>query len=175
MALPKGIPTLKHFVTKRYTRPDNVWCTAGILEDITRCETDTYLQPPYTDHFPIVTIVDMPQVRTLPTPSHNFRMADWEAFCEDLSTRVLEMPEPAEITTKEELQEAAAALTNAMQETIKATIKVNKPCPNSKRWWNMELDNLRREVNKLSRLAYRFRAFPEHECHEEHRLQANEY
>jgi hypothetical protein len=32
MALPKGIPTLQHMVTGRYSRPDNVFSTAGLSD-----------------------------------------------------------------------------------------------------------------------------------------------
>ena len=30
MALPKGQPTLEHLVTKKYSHPDNIWCTEEI-------------------------------------------------------------------------------------------------------------------------------------------------
>jgi hypothetical protein len=52
MALPKGIPTLKHMVTKRHSRPDNVFCTDGLTEYITKCDVVPELQPVNTDHFP---------------------------------------------------------------------------------------------------------------------------
>lgn len=38
MSLPKGIPTLQHMRSKRYSRPDNVLCTATLQPFITRCE-----------------------------------------------------------------------------------------------------------------------------------------
>jgi exonuclease III len=59
MALPKGLPTLKHMVSNQYSRPDNVWCSRGLTNFIVRCDVDSFLQPPNTDHFPIVTIVDI--------------------------------------------------------------------------------------------------------------------
>jgi len=31
MALPKGIPTLKHMATNLYSRLDNVWCSERLL------------------------------------------------------------------------------------------------------------------------------------------------
>ena len=57
MALPKGIPTLQHMVTKRYSRRDNVFNTMGLSDLITKCEVDPTLRPTSTDHFPIVTNV----------------------------------------------------------------------------------------------------------------------
>lgn len=68
MALPRGLPTLKHFRTKLYSRPDNVWCSEGLSQLVVRCDVDNYLQPPFTDHFPIITIVDLPQRRVVSTP-----------------------------------------------------------------------------------------------------------
>ena len=38
LALPKGIPTLQHMRSKRYSRPDNVLCTAALRPFITKCE-----------------------------------------------------------------------------------------------------------------------------------------
>jgi hypothetical protein len=40
MPLPKGVPTLQHMVTGRYSRPDNVFCTANLIGLITQCEVD---------------------------------------------------------------------------------------------------------------------------------------
>jgi len=175
MALPKGIPTLKHFVTGRYTRPDNVWSTANIYEHIVRCNVDPSLQPPGTDHLPVIITIDIPQTRIVQPASYNFRMADWPAFREYLLERMTHIPEAGPITTDEELQIAADTLTTVLQETIQATVKVNKPCPHSKRWWNQELDNLRKTVNKLSRTTFRNRAVPEHESHEQYKEASRQY
>jgi Endonuclease-reverse transcriptase len=80
MALPKGEVTLRHMVTNLYSRLDNVWCSAEIIPLVIRCEVDAFLQPPCVDHFLIVTILDLPQERTVPIPTRNFRMVDWESF-----------------------------------------------------------------------------------------------
>jgi hypothetical protein len=68
MALPKGKVTLRHMVTNLYSRPDNVWCSAEIILLVIRCEVDAFLQPPCADHFPIVTILDLPQEELSPPP-----------------------------------------------------------------------------------------------------------
>ena len=60
MALPKGIPTLRHMVTKRYSRPDNVFATNGLADHITVCKVDPTSRPPSTDHFPITTNIQLP-------------------------------------------------------------------------------------------------------------------
>ena len=80
MALPSGIPTLKHMVTNLYSCPDNVWCSPELIPLITHCNVDSYLQPPCTDHFPIITIIDIPQERNKLKISLNYRKTDWTAF-----------------------------------------------------------------------------------------------
>lgn len=69
MALPKGIPTLQHMVTKRYSRPDNVFNTVGLSDYIIKCEVDPALRPPSTNHFPITTDISLPQERIEAIPS----------------------------------------------------------------------------------------------------------
>ena len=54
MVLPKGTPTLQHMVTKKYSRPDNFFITAHLLDLIIICEVDLSVQPLSTNHFPIV-------------------------------------------------------------------------------------------------------------------------
>ncbi|PPQ87142.1 hypothetical protein CVT25_000282, partial [Psilocybe cyanescens] len=102
-------------------------------------------------------------------------MTNWEAFNTALTNKIVEMPEPKELTSEEELQASAAALTTALQEAIKLVVPTNKPCPNSKRWWNRELSDLRKDMNKLSRLSYRYRAVPDHPSHAEHEAKAKAY
>src|ERR1700678_538876 len=94
MALPKEIPTLQHMVTGRYSRPDNVFSTAGISDLITRCEVTPSLRPTSTDHFPIVTNIMLPQERVENTPSLNFREVDWELFRKKLSDKLDTAPNP---------------------------------------------------------------------------------
>jgi len=103
MALPKGILTLKHMITNLYLRPDNVWCGKRLLGHILCCKMDSYLQPPCTDHLPIVMIVDIPQEHTSVHPSLNFREVNWEAFQEKLQANLEDIPLPTCITTTEAL------------------------------------------------------------------------
>ena len=118
MALPKGIPTLKHMVTNLYSRTDNVWCSETLLNRVLHCDVDGYLQPPCTDHLPIVTTIDIPQEQLNSTPSPNFRMADWDLFWEHLQENLTNIPLPTLIDTSEQLQQAAENLMSAYQTTM---------------------------------------------------------
>ena len=73
MALPRGIPTLKHMVTNLHSCPDNVWCSPDLIPLITCCDVDSYIQPLCTDHYPIITIIDIPQERKKLKISFNYR------------------------------------------------------------------------------------------------------
>lgn len=133
MALPKGIPTLQHMVTKR---PDNVFNTTGLSELITKCKVDPTLCPTSTDHFPIITNILIPQGRIEAAPSHNFREVNWDDFQKDLRHRINTTPNPSDINNPDQLNSILELLTKTIQETIKVKVKKSKPRPDSKRWWS---------------------------------------
>ena len=88
MALPKGIPTLQHMQSKRYSRPDNMFCTTALSELVYKCEVKPELRPTLTDHFPIETLILLPQELTTSPPMCNFRETNWEKFKQDLKPRL---------------------------------------------------------------------------------------
>ena len=175
MSLPKGIPTLQHMVTKRYSRPDNVFCTPGISEYITKCVVDPSMRPTSTDHFPIITNILLPQVRSYTPPSHNFREADWDKFRQKLSLKFQAAPGPPTINDLGQLTLAAELLTQALQDTISDEIPKTKPRPESKRWWNGDLKKKRKELNRLRAKSYRFRAIADHPSHTELKTKSSKY
>src|SRR5271168_4615466 len=175
MALPKGIPTLKHMVTGRYSRPDNVFSTIGISDLITSCEVVPSLRPTSTDHFPITTNVQLPQERVVSPSSFNFREVDWDEFRKGLKTRLSTAPNPQYIDNQEQLTTAAGALTQAIQETIHEKVVITKPRPDAKRWWNGDLRKARKELNRLRAVSFRNRALADHPSHEELRTKSGQY
>ena len=64
---------------------------------------------------------------------------------------------------------------NAIQNAVKATVKVSKPSRYSKHWWNKELDEMQTHKNKLSSKAYRHKDDPDHNAHAELREYRNKY
>jgi hypothetical protein len=97
MLLPKGIPTLKHMVTKRHSRPDNFFCTNNITNHVTKCNTMPERQLGKTDHYLIATILELVQERMLPKTSQNIRETDWEEFNVFLGKELTEIPVPDEM------------------------------------------------------------------------------
>ncbi|EUC54465.1 endonuclease/exonuclease/phosphatase, partial [Rhizoctonia solani AG-3 Rhs1AP] len=55
MILPERIPTHEHFVSKRYSRLDNVFASDTISGLVIECNVHPDRQPIKTDHFPIIT------------------------------------------------------------------------------------------------------------------------
>ena len=82
--LPKGLLTLQHMRSKRYSRPDNLFTSPGIQDQITKCEVDPASRPISTDHFSIVTHVLLPQERIITSPSYSFRDTDWDNYRKNL-------------------------------------------------------------------------------------------
>ena len=71
---------------------------------------------------------------------------------------------------------AVSGLTEALQATIQDAVPLSKPCPHSKCWWSSRLSEMKRKKkNKLSSLAYPYRALADHPVHEEHRQIWNSY
>jgi len=114
MPLPKEIPTLEHMRSKRLSRPDNVFCTAGLQEAITSCDVSVSMRLPCTDHFPITTKLSLRQKQSSSISSYNFRDTDWDIFKKKLQENLAKFPPPAEIETNADLNLTAANLTTAI-------------------------------------------------------------
>ena len=143
MALPKGISTLQHMVTKRYSRPDNLFCTGNLLDWIIKCEVDPILQPTSTDHFLITTKLLITQERTIETPSYNFREVDWGLF--SVREKLNKLSKPTIINNNKQLNRDIHQLTSTLQDTIKETVRITKPRLDAKRWWNSKLTILKKK------------------------------
>ena len=175
MTLPKGIPTLRHMRTKKYSCLNNIFCSSSLEPLLTNCEVVAQARPTSTDHFPIETRFDLPQARIPPDPSRNFRDVNWDDFRRTLTEKIELSPIPPQIQDAEQLNELASNLTSAIQETISEEIKCSKPRPDAKRWWNRELTLMRKELNRLRATSYKFRALIHHPSHSELRRKSRQY
>ncbi len=59
MALPAYVPTLRAFSTRNYTCVDNMFCSDELISSFVKCIVDHAAQPPRTDHFPIVSVINI--------------------------------------------------------------------------------------------------------------------
>ena len=175
MVLPKGIPTLQHMRSKRYSRPDNVFSTPGLQEFIVKCYVDPSIRPTSTDHFPIRTNILLPQERVNTPPTFNFRETDWAEYKKKLILRLRHSQDKPVITNAEELNQAIADLTTAIQETTQDVVRRSTPRPNAKRWWNGDLIRMIKELSRIRFSSYLFRAIADHPSHSDLKVKSNAY
>lgn len=177
MALPRGIRTLKHFVTKAESRPDNVFCTDALLDRLISCDIRTSEQPPYTDHYPIATVFDIQKATNRTTPQLNFKEVDWDEFEKDLQAKfeLMQLDANASISSEPAFNERVDILTRIIQDTISAKVPSSKPSSFARRWWNKDLSAMRKTKKKLLREAKRHRALPGHPIHQQLKEHMNKY
>ena len=169
MVLPKDIPTLEALATKNWTHPDNIFCSANMVDKIVYCTTDPRLRGPGMDHVPILMVLEFPVHQPLVTPSLNFWEVEWDEFKVELEERIADIHSPEPIRMVEEFATAVTELTRAIQGTIHAKVPQSWPSPHLKRWWSKELSALKKLKNNLSSTSYKYRALMSHPSHEEHR------
>lgn len=174
-ALPPSIPTLEASRTKNYTRPDNVFCTPGILERLRTCTVLPEKRPTKTDHFPIQTIFDVPTTAAPRRARRDFRQVDWAEFARALGERIEARHFPSNINSRARFDSVLDALMEDLQDTIKEQVPETAETPYAKRWWSKELAKMRTEKERLSRVAFRHRADPKHAAHAEYRRYRNHY
>jgi hypothetical protein len=138
MALLAFIPTLQSYSTRNYTRVDNISCTEGVLDNIIKCNTDDETHPPKTDHFPIVTEINIQVEKTQWEPRPNFRLTNWNKLMKILKQNLANIPPPTEIGSIKEFDTKLKALSDAIRDAIGKTIKPTKLSPYAKRWWTIK-------------------------------------
>ncbi|KDR73224.1 hypothetical protein GALMADRAFT_1341572, partial [Galerina marginata CBS 339.88] len=177
MALPKDIPTLEAFGTKNHTRVNNVFCTEALLDQFIKCDIDSDQRPHLTDHFPIISVIDMDPVTVEHIPRRNYRATDWEAFTEHLKEGLEAMEAPREFEEGEvaEMEEARRSLEEVVQKSITQHVPMSKPTPYSKRWWTKDLAKAKAAAQKLARKSFRANQDREDPIHEEARKARNNY
>ena len=165
MALPEDIPTLEANSTGNHTRPDNVFCTAHLIDAITTCNVRPDLHPANTDHYPIITELNLCPEHTNPPPRPNYRATNWEKFSKHLNEQLTTLPPTSKINTIPELEKRLEDLTNAILSSIDTHVPACKPSPYAKRWWTPELDEQNASVKHLANTAYAKRQQCAHRIH----------
>ena len=151
LALPAGTPTHEHNVTKRWSRLDQVFVTEHTLEAMTQCEALPAEQGLNTDHFPIISNINVNVDLTPKREISNFRDVDWKKFQEVLEGKMSTWGVPNFIKSQEMLDKECDKLTTALQETIDEVVPNIILGPQAKRWWTKELTGLRKEMLKIWR------------------------
>ena len=170
-ALLPGLPTLET-PNQNWTQPDNFWHTITPHNPIIACNTDPSCRPPKADHLPIITDLDLTITRAEAKERRNMRLADYKKLNEKLSDILNTRHPAAPLNSGDELDHATNDLISTIQDATATTVPISKPSPYTKGWWTAELTDLKREANRLSKIAYHFQATPEHPSHAQHKLAA---
>ncbi|KAJ7117900.1 hypothetical protein C8R43DRAFT_835656, partial [Mycena crocata] len=152
MPLPAGVPTLRSFSAKTFTRVDNVFCSPGLVGRYICCDVRTSMVR--TDHFPIVHELDMEMVEVAHVPRPMWRKTEWDEFRVDLMLELLHRVEPRDsYDSPEELEAAIAAFNEAIQAVVQRKVPMSRPSPYTKRWFSKELKARKQAAEKASREA----------------------
>ena len=80
LALPTGVPMHEHNVTKHWSRLDQVFIMEHTLEALTQCKAFLAEQGLNTDHFPIISDLNVDAELTPKKIISNFRDVEWKDF-----------------------------------------------------------------------------------------------
>jgi hypothetical protein len=142
LALPSGIPTHKHSVTKRWSRLDQVFLSKRSNDLLTSCNTQPEARGINTDHLPILTELSLDMAVTDLSMLPNFREVNWEEFRTELKKQLDKIPALERIQNQRQLDKRCAELTEAIQEVIRTEVPTTEITQKSKRWWTKELSQL---------------------------------
>ncbi|QRV76906.1 Reverse transcriptase from transposon X-element protein [Ceratobasidium sp. AG-Ba] len=171
MALPKDLPTLESHSSGNFTRPDNVFLSFALSEDLILCTTEPELRVDMADHFPIRTEIDVRPARVQTAEKWNFKQMDSDALRVALAEELQTLQQDSSLDSQEELDTEVAALRECIENAIKVSVPRLRLCKQTKRWWTGELTAFRRRVRKLATKSYRVRMYPDHPAHKQFRVE----
>ena len=167
LALPPKIPTHKHNVSKKWTRLDHVFLSEHSFDALISCEVPTDTLGPNTDHLPVVTTLDLTLSKAPARNTANFRNVDWEKYRNTLKAKLQAIGPTRAIRNQGDLDQECSKLTKALQDMTKNVVPFTEIGPKSRRWWTLELTQLRRDANRLGRKASKLEDRPDDPAHTE--------
>ncbi|KAJ7881662.1 hypothetical protein B0H13DRAFT_1561220, partial [Mycena leptocephala] len=175
MALPRDIPTLRAKGTGNLMRPDNVFCSANFLDFFVTCNAYPTRIPGTTDHFPVISEIDLVPPTKVKEERWNWRAADWVEARKMLVGELAGTEEVDGYAGVEEVEAALEALDATIWRCVEKHVPRSKLSPHSKRWWTPELSTHKKATEKLARESYRQRDVGNSPIHEEYRRARNDY
>lgn len=157
MALPKNIPTLRASATGNYTRPDNVFLTHNLINRTISCNVVANRKPVITDHWPILTVLDLETEIIEEEGKRNYRKVNWPEFKTALEEKLARRAPPNTISNIPAFNNRLSQLYADILLTIEEHVPMPKLHKHSKRWWTPELTRLRREVNRACGRAWKYK------------------
>lgn len=173
LLLPKGIPTFRTNAGN-LTRPDNVFGTSALASSLVACNAHPEFQPPLTDHFPVITELDLSATRVDPRVGYDWCTVDWDEFRNQLKA-ALPSHQPSTITTRVQFDKQLHDIELAIAQARDSCVDSTNISIFSRRWWTEELKQMRKEVTKLGRKALPFKGIPNHPAVCEYHRARNKY
>ena len=112
-----------------------------------------------SDHLPIETNIALPIEAPQNIQAYNYAKTNWQEFDLKLPLYLPKLiPTGPSMTTRQDIDNFAEQLSNAILKAVEETTPRKKPCPHSKRWWTKDLTLLRRTANRLRNIYRRTKA-----------------
>lgn len=99
MPLPALVLTLWAFSTGNYMHVNNMFCSDELLPAFTKYIVNHAAQPPYTNHFPILSTINVSSPQNSFEPWWNFWKIEWLKFYTKLREKLDALPAPCKIET----------------------------------------------------------------------------
>ncbi|KAJ3742816.1 hypothetical protein DFH05DRAFT_1373416, partial [Lentinula detonsa] len=157
MTLPEQLPTLCAHSTGNYTRVDNVFCSEDLTEHILTCNTIPSRRPVCTDHIPIHTIIDVRTPYVDQRTRWNWAQTDWKRFKERTKEEIDKRPPARELNTIDEFNDTLKTLDDMFTSLIDELVPKAKPSPYQRRWWNIQLTEMKKRAGNLANKSHRKR------------------
>ena len=114
LALPSGILTHLHNVTKKWTRLDQVFISEHSTDLVEACDTESRFRSTKMDHLPMVTKLNLEFPTAQPTVFCNFHEVDWGEFCKTLAKHLTNIEGLQQIRDQDQLNVSCETLTKAI-------------------------------------------------------------
>ena len=150
MTLPKDIPMLCALASGNYTRPNNVFISSSLAVNIQKCAVMLTDCPVRTDHFPIVTDINMGLDTQIDPPWPNSRATDWNMVREAMAVCLSELVPGSKPHNEAEFYANLHRLTTTITEAIKSSVPTTSLLPFQKCWWTRELLDRHKEACRIS-------------------------
>ena len=82
----------------------------NLADAIIKCNMEDTTRPVKTDHYPIITQIDIYVPKIAWKPRHNFRKADWPELIKTSKANLANIPLPTEIDSIQEFNERLKSL-----------------------------------------------------------------
>ena|SRR5579859_6232375 len=129
------------------TTIDLVWGNSQAENNILKCQIATNSDHG-SDHYSIETIIQICPLTIEPEePPLNYAKTNWKELKYNLQITLPELPK-APPTTANNIDSYMQDLSTTIVNAILATTPRKRPAPQSKRWWNDALHEMRIETNR---------------------------